>query len=127
MLARKQLIMGFGHRFIKHPIRAASVIKEWAASWAAACGDTRLYPISERIEAVMWREKSFFPISILQRRAFHSAEFQLQCSRRYLSSRALPFGQAHIIEQRGNNRLIRPTAEYIGPEPGHVPIDQRGE
>jgi len=129
MLARKQLIMGFGHRVYKTSDPRSSVIKEWARKLAAARGDTRLYPISERIEAVMWREKKLFPnLDFYSAAAFHFCGVPTSMfTPIFVISRTAGWS-AHIIEQRGNNRLIRPTAEYIGPEPrAFVPIDQRGE
>src|SRR5467141_2877051 len=60
MLARKELVMGFGHRVYKTCDPRTEVIKAWAEKLGKASGDTRIYPISERIEAVMWREKKLF-------------------------------------------------------------------
>src|SRR5439155_25910093 len=72
MLDRKQLVMGFGHRVYKTSDPRSPVIKEWARKLAAARHDTRLYPISERIEAVMWREKKLFPnLDFYSAAAFH--------------------------------------------------------
>src|ERR1700704_4707520 len=61
MLQRKTLIMGFGHRVYKTSDPRSGVIKEWAKKLAALAGDKKLYPIAERIESVMWREKKLFP------------------------------------------------------------------
>ncbi|MGL5097700.1 MAG: citrate/2-methylcitrate synthase, partial [Planctomycetia bacterium] len=61
LLARKQLVMGFGHRVYTVCDPRSDVVKEWAAKLAKKAGDTRLYPVSERIEAVMRREKKMFP------------------------------------------------------------------
>ena len=127
LLARKQLVMGFGHRVYKTSDPRTPVIKEWARKLAAASGDKRLYPISERIEAVMWREKKLFPnLDFYSAAAFHFCGIPTPMfTPLFVLSRTAGWS-AHIIEQRGNNRLIRPTAEYIGPEPrAFVPVDQR--
>src|SRR5262249_39062147 len=72
MLNRKQLIMGFGHRVYKHTDPRTAVIKDWARKLAAASADKNIYAVSERIEAVMWREKKLFPnLDFYSAAAFH--------------------------------------------------------
>ncbi len=126
-LAAKDLIMGFGHRVYSVSDPRAQIIKSWSQRLRSLVGDKRMYPVSERIEAVMWREKRLFP-----NLDFYSASTYcflkipkplftpvFVCSR--LSGWA-----AHVFEQRGDNRLIRPSAEYTGPENRpYVPIEER--
>jgi 2-methylcitrate synthase len=127
MLAKKEIVMGFGHRVYKTADPRCEVIKEWAKKLAAASGDTRVYPISERIEAVMRRERNIFP-----NLDFYSAPAFFFCgipapmfTPLFVIARTSGWA-AHIMEQRANNRLIRPTAEYIGPAPRpFVPVDKR--
>jgi len=127
MLQRKHLIMGFGHRVYKTSDPRSGAIKEWARKLAQNAGDRRIYPISERIEAVMWREKKLFPnLDFYSAAAFHFCDIPTPMFTPLFVMARTSGWAAHIFEQRGNNRLIRPTAEYTGPEPRpFVPMAQR--
>lgn len=118
MLARKEKIMGFGHRVYTTSDPRSDIIKKWSKKLADTTGDKLLYPVSEVIEKVMWDEKKLFPNA-----DFYSATTYHFCgiptnmfTPIFVFSRITGWG-AHILEQRANNRLIRPSAEYIGPEP----------
>ena len=128
MLERKEKIMGFGHAIYSESDPRNVIIKQWAEKLAADVGDEVLYPVSVRCEEVMWREKKLFCNADF----FHASTYNFMgiptklftpifvCSR-------LTGWAAHVFEQRANNRIIRPSAEYIGEEPRSVTaIGERG-
>ena len=116
-LGRKEKIMGFGHRVYRDCDPRSDIIKAWSRKLADAAGDRRLYPVSERIETVMRREKKLFPnLDFYAATAYHFLGIPTAMfTPIFVMSRTAGWA-AHVIEQRGDNRLIRPTAEYIGPE-----------
>jgi len=126
-LARKEKVMGFGHAVYRTCDPRNVVIKEWARKLSEESGDETLYGVSEAIEKVMWEEKRLFP----------NLDFYSAAVYRYIGiptelytplfvcSRVTGWA-AHIMEQRADNRLIRPNAEYIGPpERPYVPMERR--
>lgn len=122
MLAKKEKIMGFGHAIYSESDPRNAVIKGWSEKLSKAQGDSKLYDISVRCEAVMWREKKLFCNADF----FHASAYNYMgiptklftpifvCSR-------LTGWAAHVMEQRSDNRIIRPSAEYIGEAPRTVP------
>jgi 2-methylcitrate synthase len=127
LIAAKKLIMGFGHRVYKISDPRSDVIKAWSKKLAEAHGDERLYPISERIEQVMRREKNLFPnLDFYSASAYHLCGIPTPMFTPLFVVARITGWAAHIIEQRADNRLIRPTADYIGPDPRpYVPIANR--
>lgn len=129
LLARKAKIMGFGHRVYRDCDPRSPIIQQWAKQLAEEVGDARLYLVSERIEAVLRREKKLFPnLDFYSASAFHFLGIPtLFFTPLFVFARTAGWS-AHILEQRAENRLIRPTAEYIGPElRSFVKLDQRSE
>lgn len=118
LLARKELIMGFGHRVYKKSDPRSEIIKPWARKLSEASGDLRLFEIGERVEEVMRRERGMFTnldfySSIVYNRCGIPTELFTPI---FVCSRITGWA-AHSFEQRSHNKLIRPSAGYIGPEP----------
>lgn len=127
LLAAKKLIMGFGHRVYRISDPRSAIVKAWSKKLAATAGDERLYLVSERIEKVMWREKRLFAnLDFYSATAYHFCGIPTPIFTPLFVVARITGWAAHIIEQREDNRLIRPAADYIGPEPRlFVPISQR--
>lgn len=127
-LARKDKIMGFGHRVYVEKDPRNVVIKEWSKRLGEDVKDTKgLYPISEAIEKVMWDQKKLFPnLDFYSASAYHFMGIPTPYfTPIFIFSRTAGW-LAHIFEQRGNNKLIRPSSEYVGPEnKAFVPMDKR--
>lgn len=127
MLQQKKLIMGFGHRVYTTSDPRSDIIKSWSKKLAEATQDKVLYPVSERIEKLMWEEKKLFPnLDFYSASTYHFCNIPTgMFTPLFVFARTAGWA-AHIIEQRSNNKLIRPTANYIGPEPRtFVPMEQR--
>jgi 2-methylcitrate synthase len=117
MLARKDKIMGFGHAIYKDNDPRNAIIKEWSEKLAADVGDTVLYPVSVRCEEVMWREKKLFcNADFFHASAYHFMGIPTKLFTPIFVMSRLTGWAAHVMEQRSDNRIIRPSAEYTGPE-----------
>ncbi|PCI80077.1 MAG: 2-methylcitrate synthase [SAR86 cluster bacterium] len=117
MLARKDKIMGFGHAIYSESDPRNTIIKLWAEKLAADAGDTVLYPVSVRCEEVMWREKKLFcNADFFHASAYHFMGIPTKLFTPIFVMSRLTGWAAHIKEQRSNNRIIRPSADYTGPE-----------
>lgn len=128
MLERKEKIMGFGHAIYSTSDPRNAIIKKWSEKLAESVGDTVLYPVSCAVETLMWDEKKLFPnADFFHASAYHFMGIPTKLFTPIFVCSRLTGWAAHVMEQRSNNRIIRPSAGYIGAEPRAVtPIAERG-
>ncbi|TMX36791.1 2-methylcitrate synthase [Vibrio sp. Hep-1b-8] len=127
MLANKDKIMGFGHAIYRESDPRNALIKRWSKELSQAVGDTHLYAVSERVEAVMKREKGLFcNADFFHASAYHFMDIPTKLFTPIFVMSRLTGWAAHVYEQRANNRIIRPSADYTGPDhQDWVPIENR--
>ena len=128
MLARKELIMGFGHRVYTRVDPRNSVNKRMSRRLAEEVGDERLYPASEAIERVMWEEKKLFAnADFYSASVYHFMGIPTYLFTPIFVCSRITGWSAHVFEQRADNKLIRPGAEYTGPGlKAWEPLAERG-
>jgi citrate synthase len=126
-LARKERVMGFGHRVYKTGDVRARVLKEFARKAAAAVGQTKYEDSAEIIEKVLAEEKNLFPnLDWPAGRLYHALGLETPLYTPFFVASRVSGWAAHVIEQLEHNRLIRPRGRYTGPAVRSVkPLTQR--
>ncbi len=127
MLERKDKIMGFGHRVYTESDPRNTVNKKMSKRLSEETGDTHLYAVSEAIEKVMWDEKRLFAnADFFSASAYHFMGIPTYLFTPIFVCSRITGWAAHIMEQRADNKLIRPGADYVGPDlRPFTPIDER--
>jgi citrate synthase len=127
-LARKERIMGFGHRVYKTGDVRARILKDYARKAAEETGQTKWEQTAEIIEKVMDQEKHLLPnLDWPAGRLYHALDLDVPLYTPIFVLSRVAGWSAHILEQLDHNRLIRPRARYTGPQLRSVgPLSERG-
>jgi len=129
-IANKERIMGFGHRVYKAKDPRAAELMTLAKQLADDTGNSDLYEKSHKIEQIMEREyaaKGIYPnVDFYSATTYHCIGLKLDLFTPMFALSRIAGWSGHVIEQLGDNRLFRPTTDYVGPHDApYIPIDKR--
>jgi citrate synthase len=126
-LAARERIMGFGHRVYKTYDPRAVILKRFSKSLADRSDEPHWYTMSEQIEKAVFDEKGLYPnVDFYSASTYHYLGIETGLFTPIFAMSRVVGWAAHVIEQHGDNRLIRPSSEYVGPPlRPYEPIEQR--
>jgi citrate synthase len=126
-LARKEKIMGFGHRIYRANDPRALHLRRVSHELGERSGNPKWAQMSEKIREVVWREKQLYVnVDFYSASVYYTLGIPLDLFPTIFALSRIAGWTAHVLEQYADNKLIRPDAEYIGPRvQPYVPLDQR--
>lgn len=126
-LASKQKIMGFGHRVYRTMDPRAQILKDMASKFVTTDEEVKYFQILKIAEEVMKRERNLYPnVDLYSGLALNHVGVPSYLFTPFFAVGRTPGWLAHVLEQYSDNRIIRPRAEYVGPEfRKYVPIEER--
>ena len=127
-LARKEKIAGFGHRVYRTEDPRATHLRQMSRDLGKRSGHTSWFDMSQRIEAQVKAEKALNPnVDFYSASTYYSLGIPIDLFTPIFAVSRISGWTAHVLEQYSNNRLIRPRADYAGPEypQRFVPLDRR--
>lgn len=123
----KELIMGFGHAVYRRRDPRNSIIKEWSRKLSELKDNSSLFAISDAVERTMKEQKNMFAnADFFHASAYNFMDIPTELFTPIFVMSRITGWAAHCFEQRANNRIIRPGADYIGePDRNYIPIQSR--
>ncbi|MDP4220362.1 MAG: citrate synthase [Bacteroidota bacterium] len=126
-LARKEKIMGFGHRVYRTEDPRATHLRKFSEEMGKRCNEPQWYKMSRDIEQIILQEKKLYPnVDFYSASTYHLMGIPLDLYTPIFAMSRITGWCAHALEQYSNNRIIRPAAEYTGPiDQTWIPVDKR--